>query len=227
MAASMFPVPLSGIQTSTLTTTGDTLYASAANNPARLGVGSTGQVLTVASGVPSWSTPGTSGLAFVRRSTFTNVATTTTTFDGVFTSAYKSYYVVYEDIQPTAGSQINLLFQWRVGSTTQSAASYYGGYFGFYTPSGTGSASWDTGGTSAKLASMQTGGYVTIGNQLITKVGSGSQGPMQSGTFYSQAPGAPTSSGGSYNAAIVADGFILSASSNFTGTVAIYGLASA
>ena len=56
MAASMFPVPLSGIQTTTLTTTGDTLYASAANSPARLGIGSTGQVLTVASGVPSWAT---------------------------------------------------------------------------------------------------------------------------------------------------------------------------
>ena len=59
MAASMFPVPLSGIQTSTLTTTGDTIYASAANSPARLGIGSTGQVLTVASGVPSWATPST------------------------------------------------------------------------------------------------------------------------------------------------------------------------
>jgi len=42
-----------------LTTTGDTYYASAAATPARLGVGSTGQVLTVASGVPSWATPAT------------------------------------------------------------------------------------------------------------------------------------------------------------------------
>jgi Tfp pilus assembly protein PilV len=44
-----------------LTTTGDTYYASAAATPARLGVGSTGQVLTVASGVPSWATPAASG----------------------------------------------------------------------------------------------------------------------------------------------------------------------
>ena len=40
------------------TTTGDTIYASSANTPARLPVGSTGQVLTVASGLPSWATPG-------------------------------------------------------------------------------------------------------------------------------------------------------------------------
>jgi hypothetical protein len=45
---------------STLTTTGDSIYASAANTPARLGIGSTGQVLTVASGLPSWATPSAS-----------------------------------------------------------------------------------------------------------------------------------------------------------------------
>jgi hypothetical protein len=37
------------------TTTGDTIYASAANTPARLGIGTTGQVLTVAGGIPSWA----------------------------------------------------------------------------------------------------------------------------------------------------------------------------
>jgi hypothetical protein len=49
-----------------LTTTGDTYYASAAGTPARLGVGTTGQVMTVAAGVPSWATPGggSSGPAF-------------------------------------------------------------------------------------------------------------------------------------------------------------------
>ena len=45
------------IQNALLTTTGDTIYASGASTPARLGIGSTGQVLTVAAGVPSWATP--------------------------------------------------------------------------------------------------------------------------------------------------------------------------
>ena len=44
------------IPDSLLTTTGDVIYASGASTPARLGIGSTGQVLTVAAGVPSWST---------------------------------------------------------------------------------------------------------------------------------------------------------------------------
>jgi hypothetical protein len=48
----------SGVINNTLTTTtGDTIYASSANTPARLAVGTTGQVLTVAGGVPTWATP--------------------------------------------------------------------------------------------------------------------------------------------------------------------------
>jgi len=43
--------------TNPMTTTGDTIYASSGSTPARLGIGSTGQVLTVAGGIPSWATP--------------------------------------------------------------------------------------------------------------------------------------------------------------------------
>ena len=44
------------------TTLGDLAYSSAtANTNTRLGIGSTGQILTVASGVPSWATPAASG----------------------------------------------------------------------------------------------------------------------------------------------------------------------
>lgn len=52
------------IQNALLTTTGDTIYASGASTPARLGIGSTGQVLTVAGGVPSWATPSSGGSTF-------------------------------------------------------------------------------------------------------------------------------------------------------------------
>jgi hypothetical protein len=44
------------------TTTGDIIYASAANTPARLGIGSTSQVLTVSGGVPAWATPSSPSL---------------------------------------------------------------------------------------------------------------------------------------------------------------------
>lgn len=40
-----------------LPTTGDLLYAQAANSPARLGIGSAGQLLQVVGGVPAWANP--------------------------------------------------------------------------------------------------------------------------------------------------------------------------
>ena len=55
------PVIASVINNTLTSTTGDIIYASAANTPARLGIGSSAQVLTVASGVPSWATPATTG----------------------------------------------------------------------------------------------------------------------------------------------------------------------
>ena len=86
---------------STLTTTGDTFYASAANTPARLAIGSAGQVLTVASGIPSWATPTTLNLTINAKTAsyplvagdvnklLTMSSTSTTTFtvpNGVFTA---------------------------------------------------------------------------------------------------------------------------------------------
>lgn len=44
-----------------MTTTGDTIYSSSGTTPARLGIGTTGQVLTVAGGVPSWANPAGGG----------------------------------------------------------------------------------------------------------------------------------------------------------------------
>jgi len=56
-AAIFFAVDAADGMTNPFTTTGDTVYASGGTTPTRLGIGSTGQVLTVASGIPSWATP--------------------------------------------------------------------------------------------------------------------------------------------------------------------------
>jgi len=65
-----FDVALQGVDTRLKalqpgTTLGDLAYSSAtANTNTRLGIGTTGQVLTVAGGVPSWATPGASPVSF-------------------------------------------------------------------------------------------------------------------------------------------------------------------
>jgi hypothetical protein len=64
-----------------MTTTGDSIYSSSGSTPARLGIGSTGQVLTVAGGVPSWATPTSpayvGALAYLTSNQSITTATTT------------------------------------------------------------------------------------------------------------------------------------------------------
>jgi hypothetical protein len=72
--------------TNPMTTTGDTIYSSSGSTPARLGIGSSGQVLTVAAGIPSWVTPAGGSFVGVRTTksasqTVSNTTLTTITWD--------------------------------------------------------------------------------------------------------------------------------------------------
>jgi hypothetical protein len=79
------------------TTLGDLAYSSAtANTNTRLGIGSTGNILTVAGGVPTWAAPASSG-------SLTLLATATpSAADGVsFTSisgSYTNLYMTWENV---------------------------------------------------------------------------------------------------------------------------------
>ena len=56
---------------SPLTTKGDIIYENATPAPARLAIGSTGQVLTVSGGLPVWGTGGATGTADISATSFT------------------------------------------------------------------------------------------------------------------------------------------------------------
>jgi hypothetical protein len=69
--------------TNPMTTTGDTIYSSSGSTPARLAIGTTGQVLTVAGGVPSWATPAGGGgkvLQVVNATTATEASSSSTSY---------------------------------------------------------------------------------------------------------------------------------------------------
>lgn len=89
------------IQNTLLTTTGDTIYASGANTPARLGVGTTGQVLTVAAGVPAWSTISSGAMTLLSTTTLSGASTTISSIS----QSYNQLYAVIAgvSIQTTAG----------------------------------------------------------------------------------------------------------------------------
>jgi hypothetical protein len=209
-----------------LTTTGDTYYASAAATPARLGVGSTGQVLTVAGGIPTWATPG-SGLTLIKRASTSGAVNTGTTFDGVFTSTYKTYLLFIEKF--TSGTATDdARFQFRVAGTTYASAEYYG-------PSTEVTRTGSTGTTA------HTGGtYFTFGLDIGTASGQGSTyeftinqvgntSEKAKGFFRGQGENSQTAISGAFlvNSDQVYDGIIFSSTGNIAITVAVYGLATA
>lgn len=84
MTVGRIPNVEGGIQPTLLTTTGDIMYASSASNPARLGIGSTSQVLTVAGGVPSWSTPSSGGMTLLTSGSLSGSALQLTSISGSY-----------------------------------------------------------------------------------------------------------------------------------------------
>ena len=115
------------------TTLGDIEYrSSTANTNTRLGIGSTGQVLTVASGVPSWATPagggGWTSLASGSLSgTSTSVNITTTGYKQVIVfvknvSCTTDYYQAF-DLNTDTGSNYSFVNQYSSSTTAVSAGA--------------------------------------------------------------------------------------------------------
>ena len=83
--------------TNPMTTTGDTIYSSSGSTPARLGIGSTGQVLTVAGGVPSWATASSGGMTLISTTSITASSTISLTS---IPATYKDLRVVVRGFLP-------------------------------------------------------------------------------------------------------------------------------
>jgi hypothetical protein len=70
------------------TTAGDVDYYTAATTKTRLGIGSTGQVLTVAAGVPSWATISAGGITSIATGTLSGTTTTISSISGSYKNLY-------------------------------------------------------------------------------------------------------------------------------------------
>ena len=78
------------------TTLGDIEYrSSTANTNTRLGIGTTGQILTVSGGVPSWATPAGGGsLTLLSTTTLSGASTTISSISGSYKHLYAYIYAV-------------------------------------------------------------------------------------------------------------------------------------
>ena len=96
------------------TTLGDIEYrSSTANTNTRLGIGSSGQVLTVAGGVPSWATPASGGMTLISTTTLSGATTTLSSIPQTYNSLFVVVYGVTANtnnnelsIQPNAVSNL-------------------------------------------------------------------------------------------------------------------------
>jgi hypothetical protein len=98
----------STIQKALLSSTGDMLYASSASNPARLAIGSEGEVLTVSSGIPAWEAlpaGGTITWDFVGNTTPTT-GVSSITITGL--TGYKKYLLRFNGIKSSSACYWNM-----------------------------------------------------------------------------------------------------------------------
>jgi hypothetical protein len=208
---------------------GDLVPGTGADTFARLAVGANNTVLTADSAEATglkWAAPA-GGLTLITRQSFSSVADTSTTFDGRFTSTYKSYLICFEEIYSSTNDTF-LYFQYRYAGPTTQAGAYYGSVTN-YDHNGTTSNTTIAGAAQISVCKIGSAGAATNGNIVtlnVNAVGNSSQKPAITGLSAGNAQTGAFLLGCSNDTARTYTGFILSAAAgNITGTVAVYGLA--
>ena len=105
--------------TNPMTTTGDTIYSSSGSTPARLGIGSTGQVLTVAAGIPSWATPAGGGGMTLINSGGTTLTGASVTISSI-PATYNTLQLQILRPKPDTDSNVTVRFNGDTGSYYKS-----------------------------------------------------------------------------------------------------------
>jgi hypothetical protein len=113
-------VTITNDMATTITTNGDLLYGTGSGTYTRRGIGSTGDVLTVSSGVPTWAAP-------VPSNSMTSLATgsytgTALNITGLSTS-YNNLIIQLSSFDPSSAGQIQMRFNNDTGNKYFSAAS--------------------------------------------------------------------------------------------------------
>jgi len=107
--------------TNPMTTTGDTIYSSSGSTPARLGIGTAGQVLQVNSGAtaPEWATPASGGGMTLISET---VASTNSSISFSSLGSYKQLFLMWSGIyHSTTGSSFGIRL-----NNSSTASTYEG-----------------------------------------------------------------------------------------------------
>ena len=124
------PVIASVINNTLTSTTGDIIYASAANTPARLGIGTTGQVLNVASGLPAWATASAGGMTLIESGTLSGNPLSTAA--GIATLKVLEFPAVFAEISKRTEQLVAGIREAARAHRVRVQASSMGSMFGVY-----------------------------------------------------------------------------------------------
>jgi hypothetical protein len=102
---SAYDLATAAIPKSTVTTSGDVIYATGSSAVTRLGIGSAGQVLTVSSGLPAWTTPaGGGGMTSIASGSLSGSSLSLTSISG----SYKNLQLILRDVAPSTATILRL-----------------------------------------------------------------------------------------------------------------------
>lgn len=226
-----FDVALQGVDTRLKalqpgTTLGDIAYSSAtANTNTRLAIGSTGNVLTVAGGVPTWAAPSAGALTLITAQTFTT--SSNINVNNCFSSTYQNYVVQIIVSDTSAAS--DAFMRLRASGTDASGNDYkWATVFNHsVTAAPSGAASNSASAWSDYFIGYDSGGKVALTATIFR--------PFEAASTFiaSQAVSSPLnaymynySRSGVHSLTNAYDGFSLTVNSGtITGNLRVYGLA--
>jgi len=205
------------------TTLGDIEYrSSTANTNTRLGIGTSGQVLTVAGGVPSWATASSGSFTKITSGSFSAVAGVN--LDSIFSATYKNYLVLVYNLG-SADSPFDqaLSLQFRYSGSTETGSNYYGANWQINNSNTTATGGFSAAGQATLMKNVGDSGRSFV-YSYFTHVGNSSQSAAYFSDYYT---GTGQSRG--LSSALVAqnriyDGIRLTCSSNISGNYIVYGL---
>jgi hypothetical protein len=207
---------------STLTTTGDIYYASAANTPARLGIGTATQLLAVNSGAtaPEWvAAPSSGSMTLISTTTLSGTSITLSSIP----STYNDLRIVIRDFLPSGN--YNYMFLRFNGDTANRYTTNNASTYGIDTVRAFGASSLYAGSSNSNsvangLTVLSVFDYAnTVTYKLINITSIGADGGVSSSGAYSGFLGAYNQVGAITSITLFVD------NGTFTsGTVLLYGV---
>lgn len=209
------------IQNAIVDAKGDLIAATAADTPARLAVGTNGQILTADSTAATglaWTTAGGGDLVRITTSSFS--ASSAVNVDSCFSATYDNYLVLMNVTSSSGTNAMN--FRFRTGGTTNTTSNYGSGWT--YNAFGSGGATGNLGSSAgSNIAYIHdiTGGStycaMNVHQPFASTITGASLSVAQSNGYHDT--GALT-----FNATTSFDGLsFISAAGTITGTISIYG----